>query len=202
MKMTTNLWAMLGPLVVATLMTAPLSRAALTVDVYALNNSSSGGSPVSTISLTAGQLFTVTVNPNDLWNAGALPRWSNADGLTHNFYANGHDESGKAAGTLIGQNYGTWTQNGFTAPYGALVGKIGATYMLIGTTWINKPAPASGTLQLMYWDSNNGDNTDKITAITATIIPVPEPSTFLAGALLALPLGLRAIRTLRNGRRV
>lgn len=190
----------LAPLAAAVLMATPACRAALTVDVYAKQNSSSGGSPVSTISLTTGELFSVYVNPNDLWNAGALPRWSNADGLTKNLYATGTDESGQVAGTLIGQNFGLYTQSGFSAPYGALVGQIGTTYMLIGTTWINKPAPATGTLRLMYWDSNNYDNTQQITALTATIVPVPEPTTLIAAALLLIPFGVQVLRTVRRNR--
>jgi len=191
-------WA--AGVVAAVLVAAPTCRASLTVDVFAYANSSSGGTAVNTISVTAGQLFSVLVDPNDLWNAGALPRWSNADGLVTYLYATGSDESGQPAGTLIGQPFPLWTQNGFTAPYGALVGKIGTSYMLIGTTWINKPSPATGTLQLMYWDSNYYDNTDKISALAATILPIPEPTTMLAGALLLLPFGFSTIRFFRKQR--
>ena len=80
-----------------------LSAHAANYDVYAYNNSS-GGTGVTTISLAAGQSFTVTANPNDLWSAGALPRFSNANGLTGNLYASAADDSGQSVGTLIGVN--------------------------------------------------------------------------------------------------
>src|ERR1700709_1679307 len=97
------------------------SASAVTVD--ALENSSSGGvGKITGTLLTAGEAFSVTVASNDLWNAGALPRWSDANGLTGNRFATGSDESGQAAGTQIGQDFGTWSQNSFSAPYGSLVG--------------------------------------------------------------------------------
>jgi hypothetical protein len=79
------------------------ATSAQAVVVDAFTNSSSGGTGGSTgVFLTLGQNFTVTVDPNDLWNAGALPRWSNADGLTGPRVAVLGDESGQAPGTLIG----------------------------------------------------------------------------------------------------
>jgi len=66
------------------------ATSAQAVVVDAFTNSSSGGTGSSTgVFLTVGQIFTVDVNPNDLWNAGALPRWSNADGLTGVLLATG-----------------------------------------------------------------------------------------------------------------
>jgi hypothetical protein len=125
--------------------------------------------------LTLGQNFTVTVDPNDLWNAGALPRWSNADGLTAPRVAVLGDESGEAPGTVIGQDFGLWTQGLVSLSFGTLVGKIGAgDFFGIGTSF-SGPANATGELKLYYWDSNNGDNTQ---FVTATISAVPEPSTW------------------------
>ena len=74
-----------------------------TFDVKARENSSSGGSGLDTIFVTAGQTFSVIAGTTDLWSAGALPRWSNANGLTGNLFATGSDESGATAGTQIGQ---------------------------------------------------------------------------------------------------
>ena len=93
-------------------LSAPSYAVVVSVDAYA--NSTSGGTGVATISLTAGQQFTVTASPTDLWSAGALPRWSNADGLTGaDLHATGTDDSGQSAGTIIGPgNFGLWTQNG------------------------------------------------------------------------------------------
>jgi hypothetical protein len=156
--------------------------------VSASANSSSGGTGLSTVSLTAGQNFVVAVSPTDLWSAGALPRWSNADGLVTNLFATGTDDSGASAGTQIGSVFPLWTQSGFTAPYGALVGRIGTDYLLLGTSF-NGFATTSGTLELFYWDSNSGDNSDSIVAtIRVGSVPVPEPSTYgiiAAGLLLA-----------------
>jgi len=156
------------------------------VDAYA--NSSSGGVGTSSgVSLVANQWFSVSVDPNDLWNAGPLPRWSNADGLTHDLYATGSDESGQVAGTLIGQDFGLWTQNSVSAPYGKLMGKIGSNWIPIGTSYSGL-APATGTLDFYYWDSNNYDNTQYVTAK----VTVPEPSSWaLLGLAVGVPLWFR-----------
>jgi hypothetical protein len=152
---------------------AALPAQAATVVVNAQGNSSSGGVGLNTgLAFTAGDLFSTSVALSDLWSAGALPRWSTADGLTGNLFATGTDESGEASGTLIGQNFGTWTQDGFSAPYGALVGKIGNSYQVLGTSF-NGAAWDTGTLQLFYWDSNNGDNSN---SVSVTIAAVPEPA--------------------------
>ncbi len=170
--------------------TAPASAA--TFDVYALANSSSGGSGLSTISLTLGQSFSVSVDPDDLWSAGALPRWSNADGLTHDLFATGTDESAEAFGTLIGQNFGLYAQDGLSAPYGSLVGRVGSgAYFLIGTSYTGV-ADATGTLAFFYWDSNNFDNTEFVTASLRAVVDaggaVPLP-----GALPLFATGLGAL---------
>jgi hypothetical protein len=149
--------------------------------VDAKNNSSSGGVGVSTISLTAGQNFTVSVDPDDLWNAGALPRWSDAN------------ESGEAAGTQIGSDFGLWNQNGLSAAYGSLVGEIGGVFMKLGTNF-SGPAWASGSLNLYYWDSNNGDNTQ---FITADVVAVPEPATW---AMMLAGFGALGIAVRRRTR--
>ena len=77
-----------------------------TVDVFAYDNSSSGGTGAETeIFLTAGDSFSVIAGVDDLWSAGANPRWSNAKGLVGYLYATGADQSGSPSGTLIGQNF-------------------------------------------------------------------------------------------------
>lgn len=137
-------------------------------------NSSSGGTGVSTLSVVAGQALSVTVDANDLWNAGALPRWSNADGLTQDRFATGTDESGEAAGTRIGADFGLHCQNSLCAPFGSLVGELGGVFQLLGTNF-SGAAWASGTLNLYYWDSNASDNTQ---FVTANVLAVPEPATW------------------------
>lgn len=172
----------LARLAAATALAACGAAGAQSFDVYAFANSSSGGTGLSTVALTIGQAFSVSAAGGDLWSAGALPRWSNADGLVANLYATGSDDSGQAAGTLIGQNFGMWTQGNLAAPYGMLVGQIdNGDYFAIGTSF-NGVAAATGTLKLYYWDSNHGDNTQYV---TATVNAVPEPGTY---ALMALGL--------------
>ncbi len=146
--------------------------------VGAQANSSSGGTGAATLSLTSGQAFTVAVAPDDLWSAGALPRWSNADGLTHTLFATGSDNSGEAAGTLIGQDWGAWTQHGLTAAYGTLVGEIGGVFKVIGSSF-SGAAWGTGILNLYYWDENNHDNAGAVDAfVTAGGSAVPEPATW------------------------
>lgn len=152
---------------------------------------------MATIALMAGQGFTVSASPADLWNAGPLPRWSNADGLIADLYATGSDDSGELAGTLIGQNFGVHSVGLFSAPYGALVGEIAGNYILLGTSYSGL-SPATGILNLLYWDSNNGDNTEQLIGVNVTV--VPEPATMIAGALLLVPFGASTIRILRKNR--
>jgi hypothetical protein len=163
------------------------SARAVTVDAFA--NSSSGGSGKATgVVLTAGQLFTVTASTDDLWSAGALPRWSDADGLTGNRSATASDDSGQPPGTLIGTDFGIWSQFGFSAPYGSLVGEIGGSgiFFLVGSNFSNT-ANASGELALYYWDSNNDDNTGSIAAtISASAVPGPIVGAGLPGLVMAL----------------
>jgi hypothetical protein len=164
------------------------SARAVTVDVFAAANSSSGGTGALTgISLTFGQAFTVSAELTDLWNAGPLPRWSNADGLITPLLATGTDDSGQPVGTPIGSIFPLYTQDGFTAPYGSLVGQIGSgAFFLIGTNYSNT-ANATGQLALYYWDSNNGDNSGSIAAtISASAVPGPIVGAGLPGLVMAL----------------
>jgi hypothetical protein len=150
-----------------------------TFDVDAVNDSSGGSGLVTGISLSTGQLFSVSTDPTDLWSSGALPRWSNADGLVADLYATGSDESGVSAGTLIGTDWGNYSFSGLTAPYGSLVGEIDGNYYLLGTSFFGN-AWAVGDLSLYYWDSNPSDNANFISVtINDQPAPVPEPSTIL-----------------------
>ncbi|MDP3855077.1 PEPxxWA-CTERM sorting domain-containing protein [Phenylobacterium sp.] len=162
--------------------------------VDAKANSSSGGVGASSIALIAGQNFTVSVDSGDLWNAGALPRWSNADGLTGPLLATGSDDSGQAAGTLIGADFGVWSQNGLDAAYGTLVGELGGVFKVLGTSFAG-PAWGTGTLNLYYWDSNSFDNTEFISADISSA--VPEPVTW---AMMIVGFGLAGSALRSRGR--
>lgn len=167
----------------------PVQSMAAIYEVKALENSTSGGVGASVLPFTVGDLFTVSVNPLDLWNAGPLPRWSNADGLAGPLYATGAadtngDNPGQVAGTLIGQAFVNWTQGGLTAPYGTLVGKWGnsANFFAIGTNYAGSALDTS--LNLYYFDSNNGDNTGSIMAdVNVTAVPEPETYALMLGGL-------------------
>ena len=169
------------------LVSANANASLVQFDVYANANSSNGGVGLNTgINVLAGDSISGFADPNDLWSAGPLPRWSNADGLIGDIYATGTDDSGGAAGSLIGQSFGPLTQNGLTAAYGALVGEINNSFFLLGTNF-NVAAPSSGVLSLYYWDSNAGDNSEFITVSVEngiSTVPVPAAAWLFGSALL------------------
>ncbi len=175
----------------------PAMASAATGDfvVKAYDNSTSGGVGVDTFPLLAGQQFSVNVDVNDLWNAGALPRWSNADGLNQNlYYQAGTDPEVPvySIGTQIGGNFGLWNQGGLSAAYGSLVGQIGSgNFFKIGTNYTGT-AGDSGMLKLFYFDSNNYDNTGSIAAHVAA---VPEAETY---AMLLAGLGIMGFMVRRR----
>lgn len=122
--------------------------------VKAKENSVSGGTPMITgVSVTKGQLLTISVSPDDKWSAGAADRESNANGL----------------GNPFGGNYGVFTNASFSFFYGSLVGSLdeGKTYFAVGTRLEMSILIPNGRLLLYYWDSNNTDNTGEITATVA-----------------------------------
>lgn len=169
-------------IVAAALLLAGAAQATtVVVDAKADSWNSGAGAGLDTgIALTAGESFAVTVAADDLWSAGALPRWSNANGLTGTLLATGTDESGQPAGTVIGKDFGLL--DGFA--FGELVGQIGnGAYFAVGTSF-SGAANATGELKLFYWDTFTDDNSG---SVAAAISVVPEPASI---ALMLAGLGI------------
>lgn len=164
----------------------------MTFTVDARANSSVGGVGLPTLLLTAGQSFSVFSGINDLASAGALPRFSDANGLTGpDRFANAMDDSGQPVGTRIGVNFGLRTQGGLSAPFGALVGQINpGSFFFLGRSF-SGPAPATGLLRLFYFDSNAADNTGSYrvsitTNVSSTAVPEPETYALMLAGLTVM----------------
>jgi hypothetical protein len=154
--------------------------APISVDIFAMGNSSTGGVDLDTgLDLVAGDRLVSTVDPGDCWSAGAANRNSNANGL---------DGESPVPCQPTG-DFGLHSQDGESFPFGALVGRIGAgDWFLLGTSF-DAVVAATGRLFLVYWDSNNGDNTEFVTAtidVNPLAVPTPGSPLLLGIALIAL----------------
>ncbi|MCK9684187.1 PEP-CTERM sorting domain-containing protein [Scleromatobacter humisilvae] len=142
--------------------------------VDAKGNSLGGGSAFDTgVFLVAGETFSVTANPADLWdNSGTDPTYvSNADG--HAFQMA--------------------TLDGLTDAIGSLVGEIGNGPLFnVGTNLANVTAGSAGELKLFYFDSDADNNTG---FVHVDVSAVPEPTNI---ALMALALGAFALTRRRK----
>jgi hypothetical protein len=125
--------------------------------VQAQANSSSGGSGLASIALTAGEVFSVNSSLEDTWSAGSLPRVADGNGLDQVRFSDGTDDSGFATGTQLTAIFPLYTQHGLTTNYASLVGEIGGIYQELGANFVGA-AWGTGTLNLYFWDENNGDN--------------------------------------------
>ena len=168
----------LGPILALMLgVTAAGGAQASTFIVDAHDNSSTGGSGLASIALTAGELFTVSSSLDDTWTIGNLPRTSDANGLVATRFASATDDSGQPVGTLITALFPLWNQHGLNAPYASLVGEIGGVFQELGANF-SGPAWGTGTLNLYAWDENNGDNfgTIRFDITAGRGDGVPEPA--------------------------
>jgi len=125
--------------------------------VKAKENSLTGGKPLNTgIEVNPGDLIVLTCSPSQIWSAGAGDgRKSNANGLT---------------------NRDPFVKNGFGFLFGSLVGSFdgGKTFFGVGTN-LTMTILTKGTLSLVYWDSNNGDNSGEIN-VTVQVFQGPRKS--------------------------
>jgi hypothetical protein len=180
---------------------APATAATVVVDAFA--NSSTFGVGADAGFLSGGAAYSVSVPANDLWSAGAIPRFSNANGLTGpDLVATAGDDSGGVApGTTIGTAFPLHDQ-GLKAPFGSLVGSfVAGDFFLIGTSFSGVAPTAGGELLLWFFDENQADNFGHITATvtTDTIRGVPEPSTWAMMLLGFAGLGFMAYRRKQHG---
>jgi len=178
---------LIGLVLMSVLAVPSISVAATTTyNVKAYENSTSGGVGLE-VDVFAGNTFSILASSSDYWNAGALPRWSNANGLTGDLIASGvADVTGDNPGAefdLVGVAFPNWTQNGLTAPYGTLVGQFGSgDFFKVGTSYTG--VATANKLKLFYFDSNYGDNSG---SIKVRVTAVPEPETY---AMLLAGLGV------------
>jgi hypothetical protein len=147
--------------------------ATVNVVVDAAANSLGGGTALDTgVFLAAGESFSISANPADLWdNSWTDPTYlSNADG--HAFQS-----------TSLGGLYDA---------IGSLVGEIGNGPLFHVGTSLDGVAASAGELKFFYFDSDAFNNTGSVhVAVTA----VPEPANL---ALMGLALGAFALTRRRK----
>lgn len=158
----------------------PLSAAAQSFSVDAYTHSTSNPSYLAGAGLNTGLIFslndalTITTDINDTWNIGTD-------------YANVQENA-------AGGYYGYGTIGTLTAPFGSLIGRIGAgEYFQIGVS-PNGIANASGTLHLFTFDTDFYNNVGSILATVTyspATVPLPAAGLLLIGALGALGMSKR-----------
>jgi hypothetical protein len=118
------------------------------------------------------------------------------------------------SGTGISTDPGYLVLGGGTSTTAFLAGSVGGglagwfwaspgvtTTQIVGFTSLFAPTTGSGTLQDGKVPSPWTDNASTVPGATAIPVPVPEASTITAGALMLLPFGIGALRSLRRERR-
>lgn len=123
-----------------------VEEALVRVEVEALAHASAGGQGKATgVELTPGDVLTVRADAADTWSVGTdqpYSRESNAEGLR--------------------EHYGPLASGGLSAPFGSLVGRLGAgPFFLVGTSYRGK-VEEGGELFLYCWDDHSEDNSGSI----------------------------------------
>lgn len=164
----------------------PASAATFLVEAEEHSIDSGAGTGLATgLFFTVGDLLTISSSTDDLWSAGALPRFSDGSGLVGPRLATATDDSGQPVGTLIGSDFGSLNLLGFGAPYGSLVGRFDdGTFQLFGANFAGAAA-GTGQLTLFYWDTFTSDNFGEIAFDIGAAVPEPA-----AWALLLVGFGL------------
>jgi hypothetical protein len=170
------LTGILGGLAVLVVGTGSANATTFNVDALLNSTNIDGGGNVTGTGLATGLFFdngdsfTSSAAVNDLWSAGPNDsdgvRDSNADGLNGIPPFGGHD-------------FGLVSGSGLSAHYGTLVGNLGSSYFIIGTSYSSGPLSLAGPteLKLFYWDTFTADNSGSIAVDIER--PVPEPATLL-----------------------
>lgn len=149
--------------------------AATVVDVDARLHSSTPGNGLATgVLVNAGDTLGITADPRDTWSLGG------EEPATRTFAADG-----LPVVAPFTNDYEPYTQDGLTALYGTLVGRIGTGAFFVVGTMFEETATETGELFLYAWDSNDFDNSGSI-EVTISAVPLPAGGLMLAGGLGAL----------------
>ena len=178
----------------ATLVIAAQARASITFD---LEYSDPAGN------VAHGQLIATALgNDQYLATSGTLDVTASSNpGVvgSYSIVAGGPAAFYSPAGAFIADNVLYYpNQDPYLDVYGLLAFQSAAGVEL--NLWGNGP----GNYSLYAWQAGNGYilsfNGSATTSLAADPLPVPEPTTIIAGALLLLPFGTNAIRFLRRNR--
>ncbi len=145
-------------------------------------------------------LYAFTPNVSGQDNAGSIGQFTVNAGYVLSVFSAGDDVSGDPGVPLADSTLTSITESGIADNVDGVVtwtyDPYATTAQLVGFTSSFGPANGSGSLNdhgLGPWGDSQGDPI----LIPA---PVPEASTIMAGALMLLPFGIGAIRSLRRDR--
>lgn len=156
---------------------APALAATVTLEVKAKEHSSTPGNGLATgVLVNAGDTLGITADPRDTWSLGG------EEPATRTFAADG-----LPVVAPFTNDYEPYTQDGLTALYGTLVGRIGTGAFFVVGSAFEETVAETGELFLYAWDSNDFDNSGSI-QVTISAVPLPAGGLMLLGGLGALTL--------------